>query len=61
MEMVVEKAYDMFQNNVIDTPDKMLGKMDTLSFAGRMELKNYVLWAKGQFETWMNSTTDTNP
>jgi len=61
MEMVVEKAYDLFHDNATDTPDKILARMDTLNFAGHVELKKCVLWAKEQFETWTNSTSEINP
>lgn len=61
MEMVVKKAYDLFHANPVDTPDKILGKMDTLNFAGRMELKKCVRWAKEQFTAWKKTTTEINP
>lgn len=61
METVVEKAYDMFQANTNDSPDKILGKMDTLYFAGRVELKKCVLWARDQFNSWKHTTTEINP
>lgn len=61
MEMVVEKAYDVFNTSTLDSPDKILGKMSTLSFAGRMELKTCVRWAKQQFYEWMKTTDEKNP
>lgn len=61
MEMVVEKAYQMFQASTIDSPDKKLGKMDTLHFAGRVELKKCVWWAREQFNIWKQTTTEINP
>jgi len=61
MEMVVEKAYDMFQASTIDSPDKILGKMDTSYFAGRVELKKCVWWAREQFNNWKQTTTEINP
>lgn len=66
METVAEKAYDLFHDNdkdttAADTPDKVLGKMDALNFAGRVELKKCVTWAKEQFEKWTNSATEINP
>ncbi|XP_027836692.1 aminopeptidase N-like isoform X3 [Aphis gossypii] len=61
METVVEKAYDMFQASTIDSPDKILGKMDTSYFAGRVELKKCVLWAREQFNNWKQTTTEINP
>lgn len=61
MELVVEKAYDLFQNVKSDTPNTKLGKMDTFSVAGRVELKKFVLRAKGEFDNWKKTTTDINP
>lgn len=61
MEMIVEKAYNLYQSNTIDTPDKTIGMLSTYSFAGRVEYKNFVWWAKKQFETWKKNTTDINP
>lgn len=61
METVVEKAYDIFQASTIDSPDKILGKMDTSYFAGRVELKKCVLWAREQFNYWKQTTTEINP
>jgi len=61
MEMVVEKAYDMFQVGTIDSPDNILGKIDTLNFAGRVELKKCVWWAREQFNNWKQTTTEINP
>lgn len=61
METVVEKAYDSFQKTTVDTPDKILGKMNMLSFAGHVELKKFVDWAKEQFNTWKKATTGINP
>ncbi|XP_026807677.1 aminopeptidase N-like isoform X1 [Rhopalosiphum maidis] len=61
METVVEKAYDMFQASTIDSPDKILGKMDTSYFAGRVELKKCVWWAREQFNNWKQATTEINP
>lgn len=60
MEMVVEKAYYLFVSDKVDTPEQILGKMNTLSFAGRIELKNVVLWAKEQFDKWKMANTDNN-
>ncbi|XP_025199927.1 aminopeptidase N-like isoform X2 [Melanaphis sacchari] len=61
MEMVVEKAYDMFQASAIDSPDKIIGKMDTSYFAGHVELKKCVWWAREQFNNWKQTTTEINP
>lgn len=61
MEMVVEKAYDMFQASTIDSPDKILGKMDTFNFAGRVELKKCVGWARKLFNDWKQTTNEINP
>jgi len=61
MEMVVEKAYDMFQAITIDSADKILGKMDTSTFAGHVELKKCVWWAREQFANWKQTTDETNP
>lgn len=61
MEMVVQKAYNLFQNSTLESPDKTIGEMDTLSFAGRVELKKCVTWAKEQFDMWKKTTTETNP
>lgn len=61
MEMVVEKAYKFFEDNVIDSPDKILGKMSTLSFAGRIELKKFVWWSKKQFDKWKKALPEINP
>lgn len=60
MEMVVQKAYDMFHESTIDSPDLILGKMDTLNFAGRVELKKCVLWAREQFNDWKQTTSEIN-
>lgn len=59
--MVVEKANHLYQTNTIDTTDKKLGKMNMLSIAGHVELTEFVLWAKEQFETWKKTTHDINP
>jgi len=61
METVAAKAYDSFEKTTVDTPDKILGKMNMLSFAGRIELKKFVDLAKEQFHTWKKTTTEINP
>lgn len=59
--MVTHKAYVLFSNVIIDSPDKILGSAKTSSFAGHVELENYVLLAKGQFNEWKKITTEYNP
>lgn len=59
--MVVEKANHLYQTSTINTADKILGKMNAFSIAGHVELNEFVLWAKEQFETWKKTTTDINP
>lgn len=59
--MVAQKAYELFNTTTIDSPDKIIGIMKTSSFAGHMELKKYVLWAKEQFDDWKKITTEVNP
>lgn len=59
--MIAQKAYVLFSNTTIDSPDKIIGAMKTSSFAGHMELKKYVIWAKGQFDAWKKTTPNANP
>lgn len=59
--MVAQKAYELFSNTAIDSPDKTIGLMKSSSFAGHMELRKYVTWAKAKFEGWTKNTTDVNP
>lgn len=61
MTLVAQTAYDIFHNNKLDTADKIIGKMDALSFGGRVESRKSVSWAKRHFDEWKKSKTEINP
>lgn len=61
MEGVISNAYTAFKYNKVDLPDKILCKMETLRFAGRIELTEIVQLAKSQFNSWKESTDEINP
>lgn len=61
MDGVISNAYVAFKNNKVDVPDQILCKMETLRFAGRIELTQIVQLAKSQFKSWKESTDEINP
>lgn len=61
MEGVISNAYAAFKHNKVDLPDQILCKMETLRFAGRIELTEIVQLAKSQFNSWKESTDERNP
>lgn len=61
MEEVISNAYTAFKHNKVDLPDKILCKMEILKFASHIELTEIVQLAKSQFNSWKESTDETNP
>lgn len=60
MELVVDKAYYLFEVNNDVSPDKIVGKMNTLSFATHVELEESVLWAQHEFNKWKRDKSNEN-
>lgn len=61
MEMVVEKAYNLFGISAIDSRDEILGRISTLRFADHVEFNTWVRYARAQFFDWKRITDERNP
>lgn len=60
MTRVAGKAYKLFEKTVLNQADHVFGQIETLCFAGRAELDEFVLDVKDKFNKWMKSN-DSNP